>query len=83
MVKANRMSQYMNARYIARPPLGFLRRWPVVLADIGATVVSSVALQFMRNIPVGFHFDWHDAREYLQFGAPLLGSGILVFLLLT
>ncbi|PWT70883.1 MAG: hypothetical protein C5B60_11625 [Chloroflexi bacterium] len=57
--------------------------WSVVLADVGATVVSSIAIQFMRTIPVGFHFDWHEAREYLRFGTPLVGSGILVFLLLN
>jgi len=55
--------------------------WSVVLADIAATVVSSVALQLMRNVPVGFYFDWQTAREYLQFGAPLVGSGIVVFLI--
>jgi len=54
--------------------------WSVVLADLGATLVSSVVIQCMKTIPLGFHFDWHDAKEYLQFGAPLLGSGILVFL---
>ena len=55
--------------------------WSVVLADIGATIVSSIAIQLMRNIPMGFHFDWHIAQEYLRFGAPLLGSGVLVFLI--
>jgi|CXWL01.1.fsa_nt_gi O-antigen/teichoic acid export membrane protein len=55
--------------------------WAIVLADIGATIVSTVAIQFMRKIPMGFHFDWPDAQEYLRFDAPLLGSGILVFLI--
>ena len=55
--------------------------WSIVLADIGATVVSTVAIQLMRKIPMGFYFDWHDAQEYLRFGAPLLGSGVLVFLI--
>ncbi len=55
--------------------------WSIVLADIGATIVSSVAIQLMRKIPMGFHFDWHIAQEYLKFGAPLLGSGILIFLI--
>jgi lipopolysaccharide exporter len=55
--------------------------WSVVLADLGATVLSSAVLQLIRHIPVAFYFDWPDAREYLRFGAPLLGSGVLVFLL--
>ena len=55
--------------------------WSIVLADIGATIVSAVAIQFMRKIPMGLHFDWHIAQEYLRFGAPLLGSGILVFVI--
>ncbi|NOS80977.1 MAG: lipopolysaccharide biosynthesis protein [Nitrospira sp.] len=55
--------------------------WSIVLADVGATIVSAVAIQLMRKIPMGFHFDWHDAQEYVRFGAPLLGSGILVFLI--
>jgi lipopolysaccharide exporter len=55
--------------------------WSIVLADIGATIVSSIAIQLMRKIPMGFHFEWHDAQEYLRFGVPLLGSGILVFLI--
>jgi O-antigen/teichoic acid export membrane protein len=55
--------------------------WSIVLADIGATIVSSVVMQLMRKIPIDFHFDRHDAQEYVRFGAPLLGSGILVFLI--
>lgn len=55
--------------------------WSIVLADIGATIVSAVAVQLIRKVPMGFHFDWHDAQEYLRFGAPLLGSGILAFLI--
>mgnify|MGYP001583744783 CR=1 FL=1 len=55
--------------------------WSIVLADIGATIVSSIAIQLMRKVPIGFHFDRHDAQEYVRFGAPLLGSGVLVFLI--
>jgi lipopolysaccharide exporter len=55
--------------------------WSIVLADVGATIVSSIAIQLMRKIPMGFHFDRHDAQEYLRFGAPLLGSGVLVFVI--
>lgn len=55
--------------------------WAVVLADIAATLVSVVAIQFVKRIPFGLSFDWADAREYLRFGGPLLGSGVLVFLI--
>ena len=55
--------------------------WAVVLADVGATLVSVAAIQFVRRIPFGLSFDWTDAREYLRFGGPLLGSGVLVFLI--
>src|ERR1039458_3195362 len=54
--------------------------WAVVLADVGANLTSAVVLQLTRKIPIRFQFDWPDAREYLRFGVPLLGSGILVFL---
>jgi O-antigen/teichoic acid export membrane protein len=55
--------------------------WAVVIADVGANLAGSVANQMTRRIPVGFGFDWPVAKEYLRFGAPLLGSGILVFLI--
>jgi lipopolysaccharide exporter len=57
------------------------RYWAVVLADVGATLASGVATQLAKRIPIGLNFDWSDAREYLRFGVPLLGSGILVFVL--
>jgi O-antigen/teichoic acid export membrane protein len=47
---------------------------------VGANLTSAVVLQLTRKIPIRFQFDWPDAREYLRFGVPLLGSGILVFL---
>lgn len=55
--------------------------WAVVAADVGANLANSIGNQLIRRIPLRFHFDWPDADEYLRFGAPLLGSGILVFLL--
>jgi len=55
--------------------------WAVVFADVGATLVSVIAIQFVKPIPFGMHFDWADARQYLRFGGPLLGSGVLVFLI--
>jgi O-antigen/teichoic acid export membrane protein len=55
--------------------------WAVVYADVGATLIGALAMQFARKVPIRFQFDWPDAREYLRFGAPLLGSGLLVFLI--
>lgn len=55
--------------------------WAVVFADVGATLVSVIALQFVKPVPFGLHFDRADARLYLRFGGPLLGSGVLVFLI--
>ena len=57
--------------------------WAVVVADVGATLAIGVAIQLSREIPFGLSFDWPVAEEYLRFGMPLLGSGILVFLLLN
>jgi O-antigen/teichoic acid export membrane protein len=55
--------------------------WAVVFADVGANLAGGVANQLTRRIPVRFHFDWPDAEEYLRFGVPLLGTGILYFLI--
>ena len=62
--------------------LGF-RYWAVIFADVGATLTGCIAMQFARKMPIRFEFDWPDARDYLRFGVPLLGSGILIFLLLN
>jgi O-antigen/teichoic acid export membrane protein len=57
--------------------------WAVIFADIGANLVGGIAIQLARKMPIRFEFDWPDAREYLRFGVPLLGGGILVFLVLN
>ena len=57
--------------------------WAVVFADVGANLVGCVAMQLARKMPIRFQFDWTDAREYLRFGVPLLGSGILIFLVMN
>jgi O-antigen/teichoic acid export membrane protein len=54
--------------------------WAVVFADVGANLAGCIAIQAARKIPIRLQFDWTIAREYLRFGMPLLGSGILVFL---
>jgi lipopolysaccharide exporter len=55
--------------------------WAVIFADVGANLVSGIAIQLARRVPIHFEFDWTDAREYLRFGVPLLGGGVLVFLI--
>ena len=35
----------------------------------------------MRKVPLGFRFDWPDARDFLRFGLPLLGTGLLAFMI--
>jgi O-antigen/teichoic acid export membrane protein len=57
--------------------------WAVIFADVGANLASAVAMQFTRKIGIRFQFDWRVAREYFRFGVPLLGSGILIFLLMN
>jgi O-antigen/teichoic acid export membrane protein len=57
--------------------------WAVIIANLGSTVAGGVAMQLTRTVPVRFHFEWCDAQEYLRFGMPLLGTGILVFLVLN
>lgn len=55
--------------------------WAVVVANVGATLASGIVIQLTRRIPIRFRFDRADMREYLRFGAPLLGTGLLVFAL--
>ena len=57
--------------------------WAVVVADVAATLAYGIVCQFARKVPIGLRFNWVAAREYLQFGVPLLGSGILVFLVMN
>jgi lipopolysaccharide exporter len=57
--------------------------WAVVTAGVVATITGRVSMQYLRNIPMRFHLDIEDAKAYLQFGLPLLGSGVLTFLILN
>jgi O-antigen/teichoic acid export membrane protein len=57
--------------------------WAVVYADVGANLTGSVAVQLARKMPIRFQFDWTDAWKYLRFGVPLLGSGVLIFLVMN
>jgi O-antigen/teichoic acid export membrane protein len=55
--------------------------WSVIASSIGATLASGVFLQLEKISPVRLCFDWMTAREYLLFGIPLFGTGVLVFLI--
>jgi len=55
--------------------------WAVIIANVGATLAGGIANQLTRRIPMSFHFDWTDAQEYLRFGIPLFGCGVLIFLI--
>jgi O-antigen/teichoic acid export membrane protein len=57
--------------------------WAVVVANVAATLATGIVLQFTKRIPVRFHCDWPDAQEYLRFCVPLLGSGVVMFLVLN
>jgi PST family polysaccharide transporter len=57
--------------------------WAVVTASVGATLAGGVATQITKRIPIRLYLDWTDAQEYLRFGLPLFGTGVLVFLLLN
>jgi len=55
--------------------------WAVIIANVGATLAGGIATQLTRRVPISLHFDWTAAREYLRFGLPLFGSGVLYFLI--
>lgn len=55
--------------------------WAVIIANVGATLTSGIVMQFIRRIPVRFRLDWTNAQEFLSFGIPLFGSGILAFVI--
>lgn len=55
--------------------------WAVIIANVGATLANSIAMQLTRRIPIGIHLDRTDAQAYLRFGIPLFGTGVLVFLM--
>ena len=55
--------------------------WAVIIANVGATLAGGIANQLTKRITLRFHFDWTDAQEYLQFGIPLFGTAVLIFLI--
>ncbi len=57
--------------------------WSVVIANIGGTLTTGIALQVAKKVPIRFRFDWSVAKGFLKFGVPLFGSGVFIFLLLN
>lgn len=57
--------------------------WAVVIGDVISTLTAGVVLQLIMQFPARFHFEWADAREYLRFGIPLFGSGVLIFVIMN
>lgn len=57
------------------------RYWAIVVASLASTLASGLAVQAVRNIPMRLRFDREDIEEYLHFGIPLFGAGVLVFAL--
>jgi O-antigen/teichoic acid export membrane protein len=55
--------------------------WAVVIANVGATLTSGVVLQLIRSSPFRLGFEWTEAQEFLRFGIPLFGSGVLAFVI--
>jgi lipopolysaccharide exporter len=55
--------------------------WAVVIASVGAALTTGIAIQLTRRTSIRFRFDWTDAQEYLRFGVPLFGTGVLIFLI--
>ena len=55
--------------------------WAVVVADVCANLAGGLTMQCVRKIPLGWRFNRDDMREYLRFGLPLLGTGVLVFVI--
>jgi O-antigen/teichoic acid export membrane protein len=55
--------------------------WAVIHADVAATLAVGIGMQLMRKTPLTLHWDSEDAKEYLRFGIPLLGTGVLSFLM--
>ncbi len=57
--------------------------WAIIVASVAATLATGIATQLTKRIPTRLRFDWIDAQEYLRFGLPFFGSGILYCLILN
>ena len=57
--------------------------WAVVVGNVAGTLAVGVALQLKKRVPARFRLDWVDALDYLRFGIPLFGSGLIIFAILN
>ena len=55
--------------------------WAVAVADVGANLAGGIATQCVRKIRLRFRFEREEAMQLLRFGLPLMGVGLLVFLI--
>lgn len=55
--------------------------WAIAIADVCANLAGGIANQFVRRSPFRFRLDREAARELLRFGLPLMGSGLLAFVI--
>src|SRR5271157_375988 len=55
--------------------------WAIIAANIAASFTAGVVAQVVRRTSIRMGFDRMAAEEYLRFGIPLLGSGLMVFLI--
>jgi lipopolysaccharide exporter len=54
--------------------------WSLVLAEVGAIVVFVAGLNLLRPTAYAWRWDTAVVKELVQFGMPVLGSNLLVFL---
>jgi O-antigen/teichoic acid export membrane protein len=57
------------------------RFWGIIVADVCATLANGIVVQIIKTVPLRLRFDWPDAEEYLRFGIPLFGSGVVIFII--
>jgi O-antigen/teichoic acid export membrane protein len=55
--------------------------WAIVAADLAANLATGIALQVLQRTPPRLRFDLLDMKSLLRFGLPLLGTGLLPFLI--
>jgi O-antigen/teichoic acid export membrane protein len=55
--------------------------WAIIVAEVCANLATGLATQVVRPVGLQLHFDWTEAQDYLRFGLPLFGSGVVVFLM--
>lgn len=55
--------------------------WAVVIANVGATLTTGIVMHLARRSSFRLRFCRSDAEQFLRFGLPLFGTGVLVFVI--